>query len=238
MRKREATNTGLAASGCAAPSGFLSLLALCSSRVRSGFVSRRWHPWGCPFRGLLLSRRRHCLSAGLPLLALFDAVRRGEPGTRPLGCPTGFVPHSGGQSRRTPDTLAPCLPRPLMATDRTCLDDHCYASDRICPGGRKSLRNCGRTDSTADRERPGEVCSPCPAAIVTRFRASIPRRLTRSGLTRRPNRARRRGVGAQLRCITGLPKEVGSRAQCRTLARQSLMTRTRVAGLEALRATE
>lgn len=221
MRKREATYTGLAASGCAAPPGFFSLLALCSSRVRSGFVSRRWHPWGCPFRGLLFPRRRRCLSTGLPLMALFDAVRRSEPETHSVGCPTERVPYSGGQSRRTPDMLAPCLPRPLMATDRTCLVEHCYASDRICPGGRKSLRPCDRTASTADRERPGEVCPPCPAASVARFQVSIPRRFTRPGLTRRPDRARRRGVDTQRRCITTLPKEVGSSPQRRTLARQS-----------------
>jgi hypothetical protein len=84
-----------------------------------------------------------------------------------MGCPTGLVPYSGGQSRRAPDTLAPCLPRPSMATDRTCLVEHCCASDRICPGGRKSLRLCDRAASTADRERPGELCPPCPAASVT-----------------------------------------------------------------------
>jgi hypothetical protein len=70
LRQREATHTGFASPGCAAPSGFLSLLALHSSRSPSGFVSRRKRPWASPFRGLLLSRGRVDLSADLPLVVL------------------------------------------------------------------------------------------------------------------------------------------------------------------------
>jgi hypothetical protein len=37
--------------GCAAPSGFLSLLTPCSPRNPAGPVSYRRHSWGLPFRG-------------------------------------------------------------------------------------------------------------------------------------------------------------------------------------------
>jgi len=68
MRQREATSTGLASPGCAAPSGFRSPLTLRSSRSPSNSISSRWHPWGFPFRGLFLLRCRQSLPAYLPLV--------------------------------------------------------------------------------------------------------------------------------------------------------------------------
>jgi hypothetical protein len=50
-RRRGATYTGVASPGCAAPSGFLTLLTLSSPRCRSGLVSCRWRSWGSPYRG-------------------------------------------------------------------------------------------------------------------------------------------------------------------------------------------
>jgi hypothetical protein len=50
-RRRGATYTGFASPGCAAPSGFLTLLTLSSPRCRSGPVSCRWRSWGSPYRG-------------------------------------------------------------------------------------------------------------------------------------------------------------------------------------------
>lgn len=80
LRKREATCTGFASPGCAAPSGFLSLLAPHSSRGPAGSVSHRQHLWGFPFRGSFFPRSQCHLSVHLPSLALPAAGRvRSDP---------------------------------------------------------------------------------------------------------------------------------------------------------------
>jgi hypothetical protein len=70
MKLREATYTGIAYPDCAAPSDFLSLLTLFSSRNRPAL----FHAGGAlgisPFRGLFLSRGQQNLSACPPLLML------------------------------------------------------------------------------------------------------------------------------------------------------------------------
>jgi hypothetical protein len=106
-RQREATHTGLASPGCAAPSGFLSLLTPCSSRsppalFHAGGALGLW-----PFRGLLLPRGRPNLSAGLPLLALPGAVLAEVTPVTLTGRPVR--PPRPGLSR----TLAMRPPRPL-----------------------------------------------------------------------------------------------------------------------------
>jgi hypothetical protein len=50
-KKQAATNIGLASPDCATPSGFLSLLTLCSARNPSRLVSCEWRPWASAFRG-------------------------------------------------------------------------------------------------------------------------------------------------------------------------------------------
>jgi len=47
--------------GCAAPSGFLNLLALCSAHCPPSPISCRWRPWAFTYRGLLLDRSEHHL---------------------------------------------------------------------------------------------------------------------------------------------------------------------------------
>jgi hypothetical protein len=83
IRQREATYAGFASPDCAAPSGFLSLVTLCSSRGPSGFVSCQWRPWGSPFRGLFLPRSRHGLPASHPLLTLSSGRDRPTDPVRP-----------------------------------------------------------------------------------------------------------------------------------------------------------
>jgi hypothetical protein len=51
LKKQAATNIGLTAPDCAAPSGFLSLLTLCSARNPSRLVSCEWRPWASTYRG-------------------------------------------------------------------------------------------------------------------------------------------------------------------------------------------
>ena len=69
-RQREATHTEFASPGCAAPSGFLSLLTLSSSRSRPALFHAGGAHGLSPSRGLLLPRGQPYLSAGLPLVAL------------------------------------------------------------------------------------------------------------------------------------------------------------------------
>jgi hypothetical protein len=47
--------------GCAAPSGFLSLLTLYSAQCPSSLVSCRWRPWAFTYRGFLLDLSEHHL---------------------------------------------------------------------------------------------------------------------------------------------------------------------------------
>jgi hypothetical protein len=72
LRQREATYTGFASPGCAASSGFLSLLTPSSSRsLPALFHAGNAHGLS-PFRGLPFSRGRRNLSVRLPLLALLE----------------------------------------------------------------------------------------------------------------------------------------------------------------------
>jgi hypothetical protein len=108
FKQREATYTGFASPGCAAPTSFLSLLTLCSSRGPSGPVSCQWRPWGSPFRGLFLLRSRHGLPTSHPLLALSSGRSRSTDPVRPspvaqMG--SGRSPTSRDESLRG---LAPC----------------------------------------------------------------------------------------------------------------------------------
>jgi hypothetical protein len=83
IRQREATCTGFASPGYAAPSGFLSLLTHHSSRSPDGFVSHRRRSWGSALQRFPLPIRQRRLSTLLPLMVFLSArdvaVRRPSP---------------------------------------------------------------------------------------------------------------------------------------------------------------
>jgi hypothetical protein len=115
-RQREATHTGFASPGCAAPSGFLSLLTLSSSRSRPALFHAGGAPGLSPFRGLLLPRGRPDLSAGLPLLVL--------PGqSLVLGTRMTLTsPPAEAILARAQSSGSPCDPRPSGQQNRASED--------------------------------------------------------------------------------------------------------------------
>jgi hypothetical protein len=103
IKRREATNTGLTSPGCATPAGFLNPLTLCSSRIPSGFVSRRCRSWGSPFRGFPPWQVDRASRHRLPLLAFWSASRS----------PPGVPPRPEGPDRARVTNPAPkSVPRP------------------------------------------------------------------------------------------------------------------------------
>jgi hypothetical protein len=115
FKQREATHTGFASPGCAAPIGFLSLLAPCSSRGPSSLVSCWWRPWGSPFRGLFLLRSRHGLPTSHPLLALSSGRDRPTDPVRPSPVARFGVLQVTHESRRIPSRTGA-----LFARGRLC----------------------------------------------------------------------------------------------------------------------
>jgi hypothetical protein len=97
MRHREATYTGLTTPGCAASSGFLSLLTPSSSRNPPAL----FHAGGAhgvrTFRGLFLPVRQVRISASLPLLAFLSTL--GVATSRPSAALAELVDHRP-ESRR------------------------------------------------------------------------------------------------------------------------------------------
>jgi hypothetical protein len=111
IKRREATNTGLTSPGCATPAGFLNPLTLCSSRIPSGFVSRRCRSWGSPFRGFPPRQVDRASRHRLPLLAFWSASRS------PPGVPR-LPSEEGNRCARVTNPAPKYAPRP--AASRTC----------------------------------------------------------------------------------------------------------------------
>jgi hypothetical protein len=97
MKQREATCTGFASPGCAAPSGFLSLLALSSSRSRAALFHAATLV-GFPLQRFPPPTRRVRLSTPLPLLAFLRFAGVTAGGARPIY--PAFAPRSRVSVRR------------------------------------------------------------------------------------------------------------------------------------------
>jgi hypothetical protein len=71
FRKQAATNTGIASSGCAAPSGFRSLLTPYSARIPSRLVSCGCRPWASDLQRFSLSENEERLTTPDPFMLFF-----------------------------------------------------------------------------------------------------------------------------------------------------------------------
>lgn len=171
LEQREATFTGFASPGYAAPSGFLSLLTLFSSRSRSGLVSCRWHLWGFPFRGSFLPRSRHDLSVCLSLLALSNGGGASILGMDFVRKRTLSLPWS--------DWLAPlpagfrCRKPVVCVTGReTCLRISVRTrGPRCAPFGVSRKRPAARARRCGERTRDGSAIADLPVSRRSHWRS-------------------------------------------------------------------
>jgi hypothetical protein len=77
LKKQAATNTGITSPGCAASSGFLGLLTLCSACIRSRLVSCGWRPWASNLQRFSLPDSEERLTTPYPFM-LFPARILGQ----------------------------------------------------------------------------------------------------------------------------------------------------------------
>jgi hypothetical protein len=185
MRWRGATCTGFTWPGCAASSGFLSLLTLSSPRNPAGLVSYRRRSWGSPFRGFPFRLPGRLSTPLAPPGFVVDGCARqpSEPAPFPRHRPA-CGPRSEEQLRRRPQG---------RGWFRACLQG-------FQPGRKSVLRSAGVSPHDGSRSSPGfQPSRGLSLPALTRPMPRLPSCASLSACRNRPSAAlqgfNRREVG-------------------------------------------